>query len=91
MMPEALPLQEVLQHVQWSARATCRAFQRDLEAGRRKLKLNLPPTHRGTSTTSRLNALLSRLLHLTAVECVGCHHIPAALARCLVWRLSGVD
>ena len=70
-VPEALPWPEVLRHVQWSARATSKAFQRVLEALRTKVKLKL--TTRSArffcNVPRTLAAMLSHLPRLTAIEC----------------------
>ena len=75
MLPPAT-LGEVLRHgVQWSARATCRAFCDEGDAGRESLRIDWCAA--GTAQYRKLWGLLSRLPRLRSLDAIGCplHHL----------------
>ena len=69
-LPPELPVQEVLRHVQWSARAVSRTFQEGLEAGREKLRFKWLAAR--DARPAQLQAMLSRLPQLSSIDGSGC-------------------
>ena len=67
-IPPELPLHEVLNHVQWSARSVSRAFKMELEAGREELRIKWF----AVDDPAELQLMVSRLPQLTSVDGFGC-------------------
>ena len=67
LLPEALPLEEVLRHAPWSASATCQEFRQHIEAGRTALHINWQAAEE-SRRPDQLRALLSRMQLLTHVD-----------------------
>ena len=63
-------MQEVLRHVQWSARAVLRAFQEGLEACRENLRFKWFVA--GGADPAQLRAMLTRLPQLSSINGCGC-------------------
>ena len=91
--PPELPVQEVLRHVQWSARAVSRTFQEGLEVGREKLRFKWLAAR--DVDPAQLQAMLSRLPQLISVDGSGCppQHTMSLLAlpRLTSLLLNGVE